>query len=165
MNQSDKKPRPLARTEGLVVRELREEVLVYDLERHRAVCLNRTAAAVWRLCDGRRDADSLARRLGEELKTEAPREVVLFALEQLERERLLAGTARRARRGGTKAGAGVSRRELLKRAGVGAALALPLVTSILAPTPAKAASCLPTGSGCGTSAQCCSGLCSNGACT
>ena len=44
---------PAARTSGLVVRELAEETLVYDEERHRAHCLNRTAALVWRHCDGK----------------------------------------------------------------------------------------------------------------
>ncbi len=39
--------RPRSRTEGLVVRQAGEELLVYDLERHRAHCLNRAAAIVW----------------------------------------------------------------------------------------------------------------------
>jgi hypothetical protein len=43
---------PQARTEGLTVRELAEETLVYDKERHKAHCLNRTAACVWKHCDG-----------------------------------------------------------------------------------------------------------------
>ena len=53
--------RPKARAEGVVVRELDEEVLVYDLDTHRAVCLNGAAAAVWRLCDGRRTPDDIRR--------------------------------------------------------------------------------------------------------
>jgi hypothetical protein len=43
---------PHARSEGLVIRELPEETLVYDLKRHRAHCLNPTAARVWSYCDG-----------------------------------------------------------------------------------------------------------------
>ena len=35
---------PEARQDGLVIEELLEEILVYDLKRHRAYCLNRTAA-------------------------------------------------------------------------------------------------------------------------
>ena len=40
--------KPRARTEGLVVTELPDELLVYDLERHRAHCLNPTAALVFK---------------------------------------------------------------------------------------------------------------------
>ncbi|HEX8686306.1 MAG TPA: PqqD family protein, partial [Pyrinomonadaceae bacterium] len=54
---------PRARAEGVVVREVAEEVLVYDLDTHRAVCLNATAAAVWRLCDGRRAPADIRRAL------------------------------------------------------------------------------------------------------
>ena len=38
---------PRARQDELVVEELQDETLVYDLERHKARCLNRTAALVW----------------------------------------------------------------------------------------------------------------------
>ena len=41
---------PAAREARLLVRELAEEVLVYDEEGHRAHCLNRTAALVWKSC-------------------------------------------------------------------------------------------------------------------
>ena len=41
--------KPMRRTEGLVVKELEDEVLVYDLERHRAHCLN-APAGVDRWC-------------------------------------------------------------------------------------------------------------------
>jgi len=55
--------RPLARQDRLVVQELSEEVLVYDLDRHRAHCLNRTAALIWRHCDGSTSVAEMARRL------------------------------------------------------------------------------------------------------
>ena len=38
---------PRARQDELVVEELQDETLVYDLKRHKARCLNRTAALVW----------------------------------------------------------------------------------------------------------------------
>ncbi len=43
---------PRARQDELVVEELSDETLVYDLKRHKANCLNRTAALVWQDCDG-----------------------------------------------------------------------------------------------------------------
>ena len=151
--------RPLARGEGLVVRELEEEVLVYDLERHRAVCLNRAAACVWRRCDGRTDTARLARALGAEVGASVGEEAVWLALEQLARENLLAGAVRR-----PASAPPVTRRELIRRLGLAAAAALPLVTSIVAPTPAQAASPLGSGQPCTSSAQCASGVCSGGFC-
>ena len=53
--------RPQARTEGLVIKALPDEILVHDLARHRTHCLNGAAAAVWRLCDGRRTPADIAR--------------------------------------------------------------------------------------------------------
>ncbi|HEV3470412.1 MAG TPA: PqqD family protein, partial [Pyrinomonadaceae bacterium] len=100
--------RPRARSEGLLVRELDGEVLVYDLERHRAVCLNPAAAFVWRRCDGRTDVAGLGRALVEESgAAAAPEEVVWLALEQLGRDRLLGEAVRR------PAAARVTRRELI----------------------------------------------------
>ena len=64
--------KPRARTEGLVVRELPDELLVYDLERHRAHCLNPTAALVFKHCDGRRSVAQIARILRRELDVDAP---------------------------------------------------------------------------------------------
>src|SRR6266571_4556339 len=57
MDISQGKP-PLARKEGLVVKEVSGEVLLYDLDRDKAHCLNQTAAldsaalAFVRLLDG-----------------------------------------------------------------------------------------------------------------
>ena len=152
--------RPKARAEGVVVRELDEEVLVYDLDTHRAVCLNGAAAAVWRLCDGRRTPDDIRRTLGKTSADAVPEEFVWLALEQLGRDGLL--DARLPAR--PPALAGLSRREMIRRVGLAAAVALPAVAAIVAPTPAQAASCLPTGAPCNDGAECCSSVCTNNQC-
>ena len=153
--------KPKARAEGVVVRELAEEVLVYDLDTHKAVCLNSTAAAVWRLCDGRRTAADIRRALEKSASGPVPEEFIWLALEQLGRDRLLDARVPRPAQL-----AGITRRELIRRVGLTAAIAVPFIASIVAPTPADAASCLPQGAACQESAQCCSGLnCIGGACT
>jgi hypothetical protein len=48
-----KRRMPLVRTVDLVIQELGQEILVYDLTCNKAHCLNRAAALVWRRCDGR----------------------------------------------------------------------------------------------------------------
>lgn len=48
----DKENKPKSRRENIVVQEFDDEVLIYDLERDRAFCLNKTSAVVWRACNG-----------------------------------------------------------------------------------------------------------------
>ena len=43
---------PMARQNGIVVQEMPDEVLVYDLDSNKAHCLNQSAALVWKSCDG-----------------------------------------------------------------------------------------------------------------
>jgi hypothetical protein len=82
-------PNPHARAEGLVVQEWSDEVLVYDLERHRSHCLNRTAALVWRHCDGKTGVAEMASLLYRELNVPADEEAVWLALDRLGRAHLL----------------------------------------------------------------------------
>jgi Coenzyme PQQ synthesis protein D (PqqD)/UPF0506 len=145
---------PCARTEGIVVQALPGEVLVYDLERHKAHCLNYTAALIWKHCDGQTSVTEMIRILEQELKTPVPEGVVWLALRQLGKACLLAERVDKS--GGREM---MSRREVMRRLGWGAAASLPLVTSIVAPTAVEAATCLPMGIVCVTHAQCCSGLC------
>jgi len=42
----------MARQNGIVVQEMPDEVLVYDLDSNKAHCLNQSAALVWKSCDG-----------------------------------------------------------------------------------------------------------------
>jgi hypothetical protein len=145
---------PSARKDGLVVQELPDEVLVYDSERHKAHCLNPTAALVWKHCDGRRSVAEMARLLEKSLGTGAVSEdVVRFALNQLERDHLLEEKLMWPT--GAKP---ISRRELVRRLGIGAAVAIPLITSILAPSVAYAGSGANPGATCTSNSDCSGGL-------
>jgi hypothetical protein len=122
-----------------LVRELQDELLVYDLDRHEAHCLNRTAGIVWRHCDGQTTAAQLATCLQEKLQVPADEAMVWLALDRLGRAGLLQERVTAA------AGAPVpSRREAMRKFAHlgGASVLLPLVTSILVPTPAQAATCI-----------------------
>ncbi|HEX5732519.1 MAG TPA: PqqD family peptide modification chaperone, partial [Blastocatellia bacterium] len=130
---------------------LADEVLVYDLERDRAHCLNLSAARVWERCDGDHTVREIAREVGDE-------EVVWMAVEQLSRAGLLEEKIKRPGETG-----GMSRREVIKRIAAAAAIGVPVVTSIVAPMASHAANCLPAGQPCTSALQCCSGLC-NGTC-
>jgi hypothetical protein len=125
--------RPVASNDGLLVRELAGELVVYDLGRHEAHCLNRTAAFVFKQCDGRSTVEDIAGRLRAELDTPAGEDLVWQALGQLDGARLLAHVPVRPLRAD-----GLSRRDVVRRVAVGLAVAVPVVSSILVPTPAEA---------------------------
>jgi hypothetical protein len=128
--------RARARSAGLVVRNLRDEVVVYDTLTHQAHCLNLTAAFVFRQADGRRTAAEIATLLGPG----ADEELVFGALEQLAAARLLEPDSARAE-------PPPPRREVLKQVGLGAVALAPVVVSLLVPTPAEAAAtCIPVAS-------------------
>ena len=141
--------RPLARSSELVVEQAQDELLVYDEANGEAHCLSPAAARVWRACDGYTMIDALANKL------ELDDATVTRALEELETCNLLDA--------GPTVGTGSTRRELTMRmAKVGGVVAAaPLIYSIVAPTPALAASekfCLalcPTGCGSCQTAGCC----------
>ena len=137
----------------MLVHPLTSEVLVYDLKRNKAHCLNRTAALVWERCDGESSTNDIARLLGAELGTSVDEQVVRLAIDQLSKALLLRGEANE-----PAAESRVSRREVIRRLGWSAAVALPLVTSVLAPTNASAASCKPAGQSCASHTECCPGL-------
>ena len=124
--------KPEKRRDGLVVTELQDEVLVYDLDRHRAHCLNPSAAAVFRCCDGRTSVRAIARRLHK--GGSASEAAVWLALDRLEDAHLLETPLHE-----TKDAPGLSRRELIRRAAVLSGQLLPAITSVVAPTPAEAA--------------------------
>ena len=138
----------------LVTRELRGEVLVYDPDTQHAHCLQPLAAAVWRGSQGAISRDLLKARIERELGCPVAEEQLDQAIAELADAELLPNVEL-----ATLPPAGIGRREVLQRIGMGAAALVPLVTTILVPTPAQASTCLAGGSACTSSSQCCSGLC------
>jgi len=147
------------RKQGLVIDDLPNEVLVYDLERDQAHCLNRTAALVWRACDGDTGAPEIARRLRVELDAPFNEELVWMALDQLEKQHLLEHAI-----AVPSQFTHLSRRQMIRNLGLAAAIAVPVVTSIVAPTAVQAATCQQSGNPCVPSKLCCSPLGCNPCC-
>lgn len=151
---------PRARQEGLLVQELPDEVLVYDQERHKAHCLNKTAALVWKSCDGQASVSAVAKQLEQTIGASVDEDVVWCALNQLEKDHLLEEKVTWPV--GVKP---ISRRELMRRLGIGAAIAVPLITSIIAPTAAYAGSQPNSGASCNGDQDCTGGThCQGGFC-
>jgi len=152
---------PKARKNNLIVKEISNEVLIYDENNHQAHCLNETAALVWKFCDGHTSIPKMRQLLEKEMSLAVPEQTVWLALKQLEGSCLLdlPVTPR----------AGIphaSRRAVMRTIGI-AAVALPLITSIHAAPAAAAGSCRTGGQTCSPPSSnpgnCCAGFACNGA--
>jgi len=150
-------PIPAARRDGLVVKQLDEEILVYDTKREKAHCLNRTAALVWESCDGRTTIDGIVAKLRAGSEDSINENTVSLAIAQLAETNLLIANVDI----GSNA---LTRRQLMRAVGIGALVAVPVITSIIAPTAAHASTCTASGGSCVSSSECCSGLCSGVTC-
>ena len=137
-----------ARREGIIVKELGEDLVVYDERADQVHELNRAAASVWRRCDGETPVSDMVARLSDDTELPGDESVVQLALAQLSRAGLLEEATPAA------AVPAVSRRAIMRRLGLtgAAALMLPVVTTVLAPTPAMAQSGLPPTTGAPTPA-------------
>jgi hypothetical protein len=128
-------PKPKSRRAGLILQELPDELLIYDQKTHRAQCLNASAASVFRLADGSRAIPEIARDASESLGAPLDEDMVWLALAELDENDLLETPLSRDVPRPT-------RREVLAvgAATGAAAVMLPMVLAITAPTPAYAAS-------------------------
>ena len=150
---------PLSRQENIVVQELDGEVLIYDLIKNKAFCLNETSALVWNLCDGTKSIAELSNLLGKKLNAPANEDIVWLAIDQLKKEKLIENETEL-----VSPFLGMSRREVIKKVGLGTMIALPIVASLIAPTAAFAQSCggaTATGGACATDANCMSCCCAS----
>lgn len=140
---------PIARKEGLVVQETAEEVLVYDLNSNKAHCLNRTAAFVWKSCNGDNSVSEITKLFEKEIGSAVQEDLIWLAIDQLNEKNLLAASL-------ASNFAGRSRREAIRKIGLATVIALPVVASLTAPTSALAAtSCTcVSSSGCLTQTTC-----------
>ena len=118
--------RPRARRSGFLLRPVGDQLVVFDQARQRLHVLSRTAAVVWRLCDGERTVAELIEAVGRELGVPADESLITLALQQLDEAQLL--EVHLARAPGEDS---VSRREMLHRtaAALAAGVLLPTITS------------------------------------
>ena len=119
---------PQARTSEIVEQELSDELMIYDATTHRAYSLNETSKNIFQACNGTTSFEDLKKRYGY------TDDLIHFALDELRRNDLLQESVSQ------NHFAGLSRREVVKRVGLACAVALPIVTGLIAPPAACAAS-------------------------
>lgn len=132
--------KPNGRKQNLVIQELDNEILIYDLDKNKAYCLNETSSLVWRLCDGSNSITDISQEIGKQLNIEANEDLVWLAIDQLKKEKLIANGDEL-----TSKFEGISRREAIKKVGLATMIALPVVTGLTAPTAAFAQSVMGGG--------------------
>lgn len=113
---------------------LEGELCLYDWQRMEVHNLNPTAARVWELCDGQTTPQQIAAQLHGDLTPAQAEELVWLSLKRLEQAHLL--ETKVIQPTGRKV---LTRRGMLKGLGV-AAMMLPVVSSIVAPSPVAAQS-------------------------
>lgn len=125
--------KPTARTENLVVQEVNDEVLIYDLVTNKAYCLNHTSGQVWQLCDGNNSIADIGGRISDKLQTPFSEDIVWLALDGLKRNGLVMDTDDLPPDPNR-----LSRRAVMKKIGFASMVAMPIISSLVAP-PAVAA--------------------------
>jgi len=122
---------PTARKSGLVIQEVPDEVLIFDLDSNKAHCLNETAAMVWKACDGSTSVEQIAKGLTTKTGKGVSDDLVWLAIDQLNENSLLATPV-------ASTFKGTSRRDAIKKIGLASMIALPVVASLVAPQNALA---------------------------
>ncbi len=136
--------KPLSRRDNVVVQEIDGEVLIYDLVKNKAFCLNKTSALVWQSCDGKKTIAEISDWLGKQLNSNVNEDIVWLALDQLSQENLIVRETKPVSKF-----AGLSRRQVIKQVGLATVIALPIITSLVAPLAIHAnSSCIPLAGGC-----------------
>ena len=150
---------PMARTTDVVVQTLGKEVLIYDLDTNKAYNLNETSAAVYKACDGKTSVSEISFLLSKQLKSLVTEDFVWLALDGLKKEKLIENEVEI-----SMPFEGLSRREAIRKVGLASMIALPVISSLIAPTAAHAQSGGAIGATCTTNANCASACCASMTC-
>ena len=126
---------PQSRKADILVVELDGEVLVYDQKVNKAFNLNKTSALIWELCDGKHSLSEISRVLGEKLNAPVDDGLIWLALEQLRQENLIENEVVL-----PESLVGLSRRQAIRKVGLAAAITLPFISTLVAPTALNAQS-------------------------
>ena len=162
--------KPIGRKTEIVTQDFGRELLIYDLKIHKAFCLNETSAIVWDACNGKNSIDEITQLLSQKLKSKANEDLVWLTLNELKNSNLLESNNLENKF------VGLSRREIVKKVGFASMIALPIISTLVAPTAlhAQSMACAcgapsgdnsrPAGCSCVTDSDCCA-TCSGGICT
>ncbi len=125
---------------NVVVQTISEEVLVYNLSNHKAHCLNKTAAMIREACDGKSDILKIKSNVDQNSGEQLPLDLIILTIDDLITKDLIVrqdhGSIDR-----------TTRREMIRKAALTTAIALPLISSVVSPAAVSAQSCIGFGTG------------------
>lgn len=127
--------KPTAKTSQILIQQLDNELLIYDLKTNRAFCLNETSAIIFQLCDGTRTVPEISQTLNKTSDPFISEELIWLALDGFKKEDLLEESDRI-----DIDFNGLTRRKVIQRIGMASMVALPLISSVVAPSAALAQS-------------------------
>lgn len=157
---------PLSRKKNIVIQEFEKEILIYDLTKNKAFCLNQTSAMVFQECDGTKSVAQISDKLSKTVEAKVNEDIIWLALTQLKADGLLENN-----NDFVTPFEGLTRREAVRKIGFASIVALPVISAVIAPTAVSAQSggqCFPadnTGSNSSPGCACsgtfdCCGICS-----
>lgn len=147
--------RPNAKINDIVTQNCADELVIYNLITNKAYCLNNPLAEVWQLCDGQRDISIISAELSKKTGMSVTEDYVWLCLNELQTKGLVSLPDSKTLLTNS------NRRKLIKQVGLTTAVALPMLTLLVAPKASNAAS---NGGTCNP-ALCDSNCCFNDACT
>lgn len=141
---------PIAKTNDCVVQNLNDEILIYNLTDNKAFCLNKTSAIVYQSCDGETTFAELQKQSG------FTEDMIHLTISELEKQGFVEIPSDY-----VSPLNGMSRREAVKKVGLATMVALPVISSVIAPQALNAASGgnLALFQACSSNPQCSSGYC------
>ncbi|MBX7173830.1 MAG: PqqD family protein [Pyrinomonadaceae bacterium] len=154
---SSRKNTPKTPNENIVIQEMGYEILIYDLKENKAFCLNETSALIWQLCDGTKTVTEISENLSGQSKQTIKEDLVWLALDSFKKNNLLENNKEFEIDFN-----GLNRRQVIKKVGVASLIALPVISSLVAPTAAYGASLAPLFAGCTSPSDCASNFCTQG---
>jgi hypothetical protein len=113
---------PKAKSHNILVQEASNEVLIYNTENNEVYCLNETAAFIWQNCDGTKTISEI-KLMNNQLNDD----LIFLTLDLLKQKDLLDKTSE-----SYFPTESIDRRKMFAKYGA-LAVALPLITSIVAP--------------------------------
>jgi hypothetical protein len=122
---------PQKQDSGLSTQQVGSETVVFNESTGKVVCLNRIAAAVWELCDGRTSIAAIAQLTSEQLDAPVTEDLVNFALRELQKQKLIEEQK-------LISSPVLTRRSLVQRLGKSVAILLPIVAAVAIPKKAHA---------------------------
>lgn len=120
---------PVAKTNNILVQQTKDEVLIYNTENNQVYCLNKTAAFIWQNCDGEKTFSDL-----KQINNQLDDDLIFLTLDLLNKKDLLNETSEK-----SFPTVAIDRRKMFAKYGT-MAIALPLISTVLAPIAANAQS-------------------------